>query len=126
MDDSDALLRRTSRAATRLLKSKIREHLYTTKHAEVGPSDTKWGPMLLVEHTFSAPALREWAEVLPLWQATGAPPKEALEKILSEAFVPAASEVLNIFDDEEVWAMRKLIEQYHRDLMGHILSFVTP
>lgn len=116
MGENDALLQRTVKAATRLLKSKIREHLYTTKHKEAGDGDTRWSAMLLVEKTFMGPALREWNGVLDLWDLSTEEARKAVMKALMDAFPIAANEVLSIFDEDQLWAMRKLIEGYHRKL----------
>lgn len=113
MDDAEVLGRRTVKAATRLLKSKIREHIYTTKAKEEGEG-SRWAAMLIVEQGFARPALLEWNEVLAAWGDLDEAKKQAICKVVSGAFAPAASEVLTIFDEDQLWPMRKVIEQYHR------------
>ncbi len=107
----EALIQRTAKAATRLLKSKIREHIYTTKNTGAPEGETRWSAMLLVEQGFYKPALLEWQEVLDVW---GSDNREAISKVINDSFAPAASDVLSIFDEDQVWPMRKIIEQYHR------------
>lgn len=116
MNETEVLLQRTSKAAIRLLKSRLREYLYKTKRDAADLDDTQWSAMLLVEHTFSGPADREWKETLKLWGNWESEVKiqSLLYAIVSRSFSHAASEVLSIFEAEEMWAMKKLIEQYHR------------
>lgn len=115
MDGSEAVLKRTAKAAIRLLKSKIRQHIYTTKNKGAAADETRWSAMLLVEEGFIGPARREWQEVLEAW---GDPIPEAdrkvLRKVIADAFAPAATDVLSIFDDDQHWPMRKIIADYHR------------
>lgn len=111
MDGEVALEKRTTKAAIRLLKSKIREHIYTTKAAE---GESRWNAMLIVEQGFARPAHKEWEEVLEAWDPLDDAKCAELRRLVSEAFAPAASEVLSIFDDDQLWPMRKLIESYHR------------
>lgn len=117
MEPNELLQQRTCKAAIRILKSRIRHFIYTTKRDEVGELDTRWGPMLLVEESFSKPALREWQGVLALWgnledQGT----RDIIAKILDESFQEAATEVLTIFEDSEIWEIRKLVDNYRKDL----------
>lgn len=118
MDSSnEPLQRRTAKVATRILKSRIREFIYFTKHREVGEADTRWAPMLLVEQGFSKLALREWQQVLTLWgDLSNEGTLQKLAKILADAFPEAASEVLIIFDEADLHPMRKIIGEYQKSL----------
>lgn len=113
MEIKEPLLRRTSKAATRLLKSKIREHVYETNR--MGAEDDRWSAMLLIEEGFIGPALREWNEVLALWgDLSNEDALKALKKVISDCFVPAASEVLASFDASDLHATREIIKAYHK------------
>jgi hypothetical protein len=117
MDDNDELCKRTSRAAVRLLKSRIREYIYTTKNNEASEGDTRWSALLLVEKTFSGPALREWQEVISLWLPLDEVRVNQLTQLVRDSFAPAASEVLATYDEDQVNLIRRLVETYHRSFM---------
>lgn len=115
MPDIEERLQRTAKAATRLLKSRIRQHLFEAKRGlDADPS--KWEALLLLEKSFAGPATREWQDALSLWSMEDLQDQRVLRMVLADQFAEAASEVLSVFEPESLHEFRRIIEEYHRSL----------
>ncbi len=116
MSTDDEKVQLTAKAAVRLLKSNIRKHVYQAKIAEGDTDNERWSGMLLLEESFAKPALKEWHDALTLWDVADLGDQRVLLVLLSDQFSIAASEVLSAYDPGQHASMRKLIEDYHRNL----------
>jgi hypothetical protein len=101
------------KAAQRLLKTRLRTHVFSSVEL--------YAPLLLSEEPLARAAEREWQDVLTSW---GSGDKAVLTAIVREAFSPAATEVLAIFDEPSQG--RALIDGFWATFDAEVFVQVCP
>lgn len=116
MPGTEERLQRTAKAAIRLLKTRIRHYVFVMKRVEEHADRSRWDAMLLLEESFAKAAQREWWDALTLWDVESLQDQRTLRLLLTENFAESASEVLSAYDADQRQDLRRLIEEYHRNL----------
>lgn len=116
MPGTEERLQRTAKAAIRLLKTRIRHYVFVMKRVEEHADRPRWDAMLLLEESFAKAAQREWRDALTLWNVEDLQDQRTLRLLLTENFAESASEVLSAYDADQRQDLRRLIEEYHRNL----------
>jgi hypothetical protein len=111
---SHALEEQTFHAGVRVLKTRLRKHIYE-KLLEHG-SEHVWKPMLAMETDFQGPAEAEWSHILARWEDRKDPDlRNALRRILADAYRRAVEDSSLIFSEQRMVTVSGIIRAYEEE-----------